>query len=606
MSTPTFASNIKYTITQYTIDADIQSNGGVDVTEYLSYKFNNTANGIFRDIDFINPANTLYSAQKIDGIAVYEAGLSDDDLTEYTLGVGSNGSNGIFSVIKNPKGIRIKIYAHAKEEEKRFVIQYHLTNAVVKYRDCADFYWQFIGSTWENNLNKVSIVVTIPQAANSLRIFSHGPLSGNSKIVDSQTVQYTNNRVRAGTSVSLRMLFPTSIINNIANTSKFLNVDKLSSILKSENDLAIKANQDRKNTAASIILAIIWPLLCILLFIFLYNRYGKTKKTFTGLMKDPPGNYGPAFTEYILNYNTVGPNGITAEIMNLFKKGYLSLEEDTPLMDSKNKKSDYRIILSKNRPSYDYPHEEFLVNWFFNDIGDGITVTFEEIKKYSRKNSNLFNHSLREFKRIIKTEAEALGFKKNSTPAYKITLGFLIFSTICGLILVTTSQMYAFLISGIFNSLVLFFMSFVIKSSTPELAFEKEKWLSYKRYLKALSLKKSSSYRKPLSSRKGISSKKSLIIKQITPEHNLSFWEDALLYTIIFGYSKGAIKQIKLGYPTEAYNDPALTFLHNGGIDSFSSCITSSLTNFSSTTGFGSGGSSSGGTGGGGGRGGAF
>lgn len=586
MNTNTFASSIDYSITQYTIDADIQRDGGVNVTEYLEYKFNEAANGIYRDIDFINPDNVLYSAKGIDNIAVYEEGITDDNITKYTLGNGINGSKGIYSITKNPNGIRIKIYAPAKNEKKRFIIQYHLINTVVKYRDTADFYWQFIGKNFETDLNNVSIVVTIPKDTNSLRIFSHGPFRGNTNIVDQKTIQYTNNVISSGSSVSLRMLFPSSIITG---SNKSIDQNKLASILKEEAAWAKEANLQRQHTIISIILAIIWPILCIILLIYLYNKYGKSKKSFFDTLKEPPASYGPAFTEYILNYNTVGPNGITAEIMNLVRKKYVTLEEILKDKDSKKNLSDYQIILCDDIKKYDYDHEYFLINWFFNEIGDGKTVTFKEIKKYSEEHSSKFNNNLEEFKKIIKAEAEALGFKKNSTPSHTIALYFFIFSTVLSLILGISYNMYAFLISAIFNSMLLFFLSFLIKKATPELELEKEKWLSYKKYLK------------------------SLTNKPITEEQGLSYWEEALLYTIVFGYYKGAIKQLKVIYPTaaNAYNDTTLTYLYHGssgfgGIDSFSSCITSSIGNFSSTTGFSSGGSSVGGTGGGGGGGGAF
>jgi uncharacterized membrane protein len=273
--------------------------------------------------------------------------------------------------------------------------------------------------------------------------------------------------------------------------------------------------------------------------------------------------------------------------MNLVKNKYVSMEEIPFEMDSKKKKSDYRIAKIDQVNSYTYEHEAFLINWFIDEIGDGKSVSFSAIKEYSRKNSRLFNKKLGAFKKIIKAEAEGLNLTRHSTSSYKIALYFLIFTIITSLILTISNQMYAFLLSAIFNSLLLFLMSFLIKKSTPELALEREKWISYKKYLKHITT------------------------SPVTDEYTLSYWEEALLYTIVFGYYRRAIKQLKVHYPSEAYCNVELTYLHSGsqglgGIDFFSNSVTSCISNFSSTTGFSSGGSSSGGAGGGGGGGGAF
>lgn len=577
-----FADGVEYSVTQYTIDADIQTNGSVNFTEYLSYKFDGKANGVYRDIDYINPKDMLHSASSIDKITVFEGSLTDDDMIEYKRGEGHNGMTGVYSIAKTDNGIRLKIYSSANNQEKRFIIQYTLNNAVVKYNDTADFYWNFIGKGWSVPLSNVSIVVTIPENSNHLRLFSHGPLSGNNSIVDTKTIQYTNGKLDPGNNVSIRMLFPPTMI---ANNTKFVHEDKLSSILKVEAALAKEANLQRRNSIISEILAVTWPILSLIIFIILYNLYGKNKKTYYDTMTEPPGDYGPAFTQYILYYKSIGPNGITAEIMNLVKRKIITLEELLP--DTKNKKSktDYRIKVTNKNINYRYKHEEFLVNWFINTIGNGESVTFQEIKKYSGKHSSKFNHDLGEFKKLIKTEAETRNLIYLKTPAYKAALIFFIFSVISGIYLGISDKMYSFLVSGLISSSFLFFFSILIKKDTPELALEREKWMSYKRYLKSITYEATDNNRP------------------------LSYWEEALLYAIVFGYYRNAIKRIKLNYHYNAFSDPDLTFLHteNGGIDSFSNSITSSIANFSSTTGLSSGGSSaSSGAGGGGGGGGAF
>jgi uncharacterized membrane protein len=273
--TGSYADIIRYNITHYTINADIQSDGGIDVTEFISYKFKSSSDFVTRTIDDINTDNKLYSAKNISNIQVYEASLIEDDMFKYNLGEGKAGDKGIYSLIKTENGIKINIFSPAKDEEKRFVIQYHLSAAVVKYKDCADFYWKFIGDNWTIPLNDVDIVVTIPTPATNLRMFSHGPLDGINAIVDPSTVEYTLPLLKTGESVSLRVLFPSSIINS---KDKFINENKLKDILNKEEKLVFDANIKKIARRLLIALVSLWPFPCIMLLILLFNYIRSVRK----------------------------------------------------------------------------------------------------------------------------------------------------------------------------------------------------------------------------------------------------------------------------------------------------------------------------------------
>lgn len=264
-------ADINYEISQYSIDATVNSDGGMDVTEYLTCSFKDKANGIFRDIDIKNPENELYSSSSISNIEVFEGNFVDDDLKPYELGSDKNGQTGIFTIFKTQNGVRIKIYSPGDNKEKRFVIQYHLKDAVVKYRDTADLYWQFIDREWDTDLHNVTIVVSLPGSSNELRIFSHGPLSGNTSIVDTGNVQYSIDALSARTCVTLRVLFPSSFI---PGDKKFTDKKMLNAILVKEGSLAAEANRQRLLNLVSHILTALLPLAAILLFLILNYRFG--------------------------------------------------------------------------------------------------------------------------------------------------------------------------------------------------------------------------------------------------------------------------------------------------------------------------------------------
>lgn len=88
----------------------------------------------------------------------------------------------------------------AQDEQKTFLISYTIENAVRKYPEAAEFYWRIIGEDWDVPHGAVTVVVTLPEAVDSidqLNVYGHGPLSGQSTIVDTQTARFTADSVAA-------------------------------------------------------------------------------------------------------------------------------------------------------------------------------------------------------------------------------------------------------------------------------------------------------------------------------------------------------------------------------------------------------------------------
>lgn len=585
------ADNIDYSIPKYIVESSIREDGSMDVTETITYKFSDSANGIFREIEYTNnvsdkPNANLYTASDIQNISVYEIKGDTKDAVEFKQGQATNGMNGIYSLEKTKYGIKIKIYSPVKNGNKIFIIKYTLSDVIVKHSDTAEVFWKVIGDRWESDLENVRVTVSLPQSGgNSIRVFSHGPLEGNSRIVDDKKVEYTINRINSGTSAEIRVLFPVSLV---PNSKKIVSGAGLDKIMDYEAKVAELANQKRYYLRISIGLAIGWFLLSLIIFVALYLKYGRREKPdFEGMyITSAPGDYGPAVATHVISYGYIGAKEITAEIVNMVKKQYLIME---PIETKNNKKvSDYSIKrnISKSIDNA-LEHEKFLITWFIDKIGNENHVTFEEIKKYSQKNYKEFSADLTLWKGIIKKEAENLGFTSKGTAAVYIGLVFFLVSLAIGITSGIIWGMWAFTVLAAMSSFFVFALSFIFRKLSPQMAGAMAKWSAYRKYLKDVSREKTED------------------------SLSLSLWEEGLMYAIIFGFHSSSVRHIKNRFPEDAYNNTNLTYLHSfnipsGGsfspIDSFSSSITSAMSNFSSTTGVGGG--SSGGTGGGGGGGG--
>jgi len=65
-----------------------------------------------------------------------------------------------------------------------YKISYKIEDAVKKYTDCSEFYWQFIGKTNGIPVDNLSGTIKLPKAVDlkeNLRVWAHGPLNRRNK-----------------------------------------------------------------------------------------------------------------------------------------------------------------------------------------------------------------------------------------------------------------------------------------------------------------------------------------------------------------------------------------------------------------------------------------
>ena len=128
---------------------------------------------------------------------------------------------------------------------KTFVYKYTLKNVVTKYNDIAEFNRKIIDTGWDVPLNYVQIHIQLPEGASKdeIRVFGHGPLTGESKITDGQNVEYILDRLYPGYYVETLVLFPPRLV---PGSTRVKEEDALQRILDNEKKLADEANAERE------------------------------------------------------------------------------------------------------------------------------------------------------------------------------------------------------------------------------------------------------------------------------------------------------------------------------------------------------------------------
>ncbi|HHW47487.1 MAG TPA: DUF2207 domain-containing protein [Clostridiaceae bacterium] len=613
------AAQKEFHVTDYQVYVVVNKDGSAIVYEFITYDFDGEFNGVFRDIDLSGTGGIEYARVFVEN----NEGRKD-------LRRDNSEKPGTYTFITEGVMAKLKAFEPSRNESKTFIFEYKLLDAVTKYNDIAEFNRKMIDTGWQVRLENICIKVIIPEGAGTedIKVFAHGPLTGVSKILDKTTVEFTVPYVDPGTFVETRVLFPPAIV---PDARKIIQKNALEEIMKMEAELAEEANRQReearrylqeqeekrlKKEAMFRRLRPVGNILTAVLFVLwffiitrIYLKYDKElKPSFQGkYYRELPGDYTPAEMSYLMSSGTLNPQDIMATLLDLIRKKQLVLSADKQRKKGLfGTKESYSYVVSKNDNAPDIKlkaHENFLIDWFINDIGDGQAVSLEEIKEYvkDRNNALHFKSKFDNWCAKAVSEAEKLNFIDNSTKKGTI-LGVIIGLIYLAAGILIIAFLYApFAAALIVQGIILLIYSLTIKRRTAYGNEQYNMWLAFKRFLKDFS---------------------NLEKAQIP---SIVLWEHYLVYAVSLGVAKEVIKQLPLVFTESDLNNTNLTFLYVGNYGRFSdfnnvfnntfSSVENSITKAieiansvnSSASGAGGGfsGGSSGGSGGGGG-GGAF
>ncbi len=283
------------------------------------------------------------------------------------------------------------------------MINYTIENAVKKYPEVADFYWQIVGPDWDVAHQNVEVTVKLlPRQVSDISqilVWGHGPLNGKSEIIDGQTVKFSAAKVASGQFMEIRTLFPAELISGAIDgqlTSQQIK-DEESKFVK-ETIAAVK----REQLIARLLM--FSPLLFLLAgsiwFIWWYGLWKKYGKEYLPVdvpqyLRDLPTDLGPAEVDCLLRQGgepTV--NAFTATLFDLARKGFLEIKDTViPKSGWLRTKQIYKTTISLKTlvPIGNLKNYELdLLNFIFSDIGKApakfANYLFKKRRSWRRQN----------------------------------------------------------------------------------------------------------------------------------------------------------------------------------------------------------------------------
>ncbi len=622
------ADNKKYSINRYDVNVDIQSNGDAVVRERITYQFSGKFNGVLRDID----------TDRTDGIEGIRVFVEEGDQSRAFHQAKKKGRNA-YEMTRKDGLVKLKVYETSKDEGKTFRYEYRMRNVAEKYQDIGVFNRKVIDWNWDVPLNNIDITIRIPEGASKedLKVFAHGPLTGESRIADERTFVFHVQEVSPGSFVETLAVFPPGLIPDAGRT---YDETRLPAVLSNEKKLAEEANAAREEARERqsrwkeeqkelrkkcarqkrirdgllpfFVAAILAGAFSLIDFFTKYAR-GHRPEFQGDYCRELPGDYPPAVMSYLMYQKRIRSRDIMATLLDLVRRKQITIRERKVEGGRLFKKShvDYEISrVEEAGTEHLLAHEEFLLSWFIDKLGKKGILMLGDLKKITGKRSRAleFNGNFEKLQSMVQMEGKAQEFfSRNSwwenlkgSGKYALVATVLLVAGIAAAMQLRSGWGGAVAAVG---GIILFSMLLVaiMPKKTRYGAEQAAKWTAFRRFLLHFSQME----------------------KAEIP--SIVIWEHYLAYAVSLGIAKEVIEQMPKVFSDWELQDPGLTYmgyygsLHNlaqmssmfdNTMDSIDEAVNTAATAASpDSSGSGGGGGFSGGSsggGGGGGGGGAF
>ncbi|MDW7649725.1 MAG: DUF2207 domain-containing protein [Bacillota bacterium] len=507
---PASAFARSYHFPSVTIDAKVQEDGSMLVTEQRTASFNGTYRGMYLRIK-------TQGATRVSEMSVAENGKP------YTYNPGtSEGPPGTYYTIEEPDRFFVDWSFLAADQTRTFTLRYRIENVVLVHQDTAELYFQFIGDEWEARADHVLVRLQLPEGANpeNTRAWGHGPLHGDVALHENGQVTWEADPLPAQTFLEGRVTFPAALVPTATqHTGKVA----LPDILREEQQLADQANRQRVFARFLWIGAVLILFGSLFLAYWLWRHYGKEfTPSFDGdYYRDLPADYTPAELGVLWRFGKPNAEDLTATLVDLARKGHLHLDEYTPEKRGLfgGKKQDYRITRLAGDSSL-AEHETKLLNFLFSEVAGGQDeLTFIDLENFTKNRQTRFYKFWQDWQLTLSARGDS--FFDHSTltgKAIALGLGVIMFP----LAFLAMNILSIALIAG---SIVLIITGVALRRRSRQGVEDFVRWRAFRRFLLHFSE------------------------MQHHDIPSLVIWEHYLVYAITLGVAKEVIGQLQIVYP---------------------------------------------------------
>lgn len=236
-----------------------------------------------------------------------------------------------YEVERSGDDVTVRWYYQAQDTTKRFLLRYRIGNAVQRYSDVAQFYWQAVEGD-HAPVGRVRITVVPPQPSAALfKVFVHSRAAPGTidLAADSSRATVTQTGIPETSFVEIRVFLDPAVFPQVPPSGG----QDHTSLLVDERAQAERTLRAWRLVQLGLALSALIIGGLILGFIWTYLRYGKEPpSTYQGIYeREPPRELPPAVVPAIMTQGKVVrtelPKGFAATLLEAARLGYLEIEE---------------------------------------------------------------------------------------------------------------------------------------------------------------------------------------------------------------------------------------------------------------------------------------
>jgi len=376
---PVQALAVEYEIDETSIDAYVTEDGDVNVIETHIYTFEDEFNGITRELRPKSGA-TIQNVEATEGNQSLEIEREGD----------------LYS-----------IHRAGDEETIEVEISYTIKDGLEVYEDMVQFYWPFFDRSNESTYENLTISIAPPQGTNDVIAFGYDEAFGKEKIREDGTVVFEFGTVRDGKKGDIRVAWNAELFSITPTTSNESSEIRGELLTEQQNGIDEWILFNERRDLISTIGTTILILFTIVIITLIIRGFYKSKQLKRGALREitdgqriPPERITlPATISFLKTF--LPKEAIPASLLDLVRKGNVVQVDDQT----------YKVI---NREGL-VDHEEKLIEWLFDEIGDGEKLHLDVLQAYTKdeKNHETYQKSDSQWHVAIKEEIKENNLYQN-------------------------------------------------------------------------------------------------------------------------------------------------------------------------------------------------
>ncbi len=422
--------------------------------------------------------------------------------------------------------------------EITFVYEYKILGAVTAYSDISELNWKLF-DYMEATIEKVDIEINLPDnlhEKSAISLYTHGGIFQQGDILSNQKIKIEANHIKPKSFVEFRILMPNDLFNQLALEHHVLADDlNLASLQAYEDNLLHHYAQGEKLIQIPTygIYVVIFMMIGATLFVYItYDKEHNVEGN--SLLELDDNSDTPAEVGYLYRMQKVTDEDVTATLLDLIRKNVIAI--DFYMANFVSGDANFTLTRKKDIHIPLKAHEEHLLTWFFDVMGDGNQVKTKDIELFAKSHidqARAFEGYARRFMAKVKEEVSKRKYFEIYSKKERAQMRLpLIIPAIYGLVSVIIGEIYDYP-----------YWMYVVFSIVLFLSY-----LGYTKRIKRRTIEGQKEYIKWDRFKESISDNKRLK-KSAIP--SIFEWEQYLVYATTFGLADKVMEQFNVMMPED-------------------------------------------------------